>query len=165
MVAQSSSIPFAIDGLLALIRGSANVLAQVEAAAIYDGNPTQESPYQTYVVVGEQPMPDAPAVDGTQSFVGFPARERDEEFTIHCAIYSRSGDTDIKAERDRAFGIAAVVERLLRALEVGSDLKLGGAVDWCEFAGNIMYNGVQTQNGALVRVVFGVHCRTRLLGS
>jgi hypothetical protein len=166
---EPSAVPGALDGLLSMVRGLAATgqpLADlVPLEEIYDGEPVARPTSETYVVIGSSLMDGVPAIEGTQNFIGWPARERDEDFTIHNAVYSRSGAADVKTERLRAYAIVAEIERVLRAKESGADLTLGGAVDWCEVSGRIGYTPLNTQEGAVVRVNFDVVCKARLAGS
>jgi hypothetical protein len=161
MTAETSAGPAAIDGLLALCTGAASLTG----VTIYDGSPVARSSDELFLEIAVPSADGLPAVEGTQEFVTMPGRERDESFTILCGAYSRSGDTDIKAERDRAYGILAAVERLIRPRESGSDITLGGAVLWSSVTGRITYTPLQTTDGAGVRVMFQIACRARLSGS
>ena len=165
MVAETSSVPAAIDGLLALCRGVAITGGALEGVAIYDGSPVTRPSEERYLEIAMPTADGEPAVEGTQEFVTMPGRERDESFSILCGAFSRSGNNVIQDERNRAYAIVAAVERLVRPRESGSDITLGGAVLWCSVTGRITYTPLQTTEGAAVRVQFEIQCRSRLSGS
>jgi len=165
MVAETSAVPAAIDGLIALCTSVAITGGALDGVVIYDGSPITRSSDERYLDIAMPTADGEPAVEGTQSFITMPARERDESFSILCGAYARSGNNDIQVERNRAYAIVAAVERLVRPREPGSDITLGGAVLWCSVTGRITYTPLQTADGAGVRVQFEVQCRARLSGS
>lgn len=158
---ESSAVPRAIDGLLAIC----NAAATLKGVSIYDGSPVTRSSDELYLEIATPSDDGHPGVEGTQEFVSLPGRERDEMFSIFCEACARSGNNDIKIERDRAFGIVAAVERLIRPREPGADTTLGGSVMWSSITGRITYTPLQSPEGAAVRVLFEIACRERLSGS
>lgn len=165
MALESSSIPRAIDGLLALCTAQAGTGGLLDGVTIVDGPPITPPSEQVLLFIGESPVAGGAGAFGTQDFVTLPARERDETYSIYCTAYSRSGDTAIKPERDRAFAVMAAVEKLVRPTYPGSDITLGGAVMWCSVSGRITYFPAQSSSGAVVRLTWEVICRERLSGS
>lgn len=163
---EASAIPRAIDGLVAMCNARAVTGGTLDGVEIYDGYPVTMPSGEMYLEIATTPdTGNAPAVDGTQDFASIPGREKDEQFNIYCAAYARSGDTDLKVERDRAFSIMRAVEAMVRPREPGSDHTLGGAVRWCQVSGRINYTPLQAQEGCAVRVEFEVMCVERLDGS
>ena len=165
MAAETSAVPAAIDGLIAMCNALTGAGGALEGVAIYDGSPVTRSSEERYIEIATPAGDGEPAVEGTQSFVTMPGRERDEVFSILCGAYARSGNTDIQVERNRAYVIVAAIERLVRPREAGSDITLGGAVLWCSVTGRITYTPLQTTDGAAVRVQFEIQCQARLSGS
>lgn len=165
MAFESSSIPRALDGLVALCTAQTGTGGLLDGVTVVDGPSVAPPSEQVLLFIGDSPVNGGAGAFGTQDFVGFPARERDESYSLYCTAYSRSGDTVIKPERDRAFAIMAAVEKLVRPGYVGADITLGGAVQWCSVSGRISYFPAQTSSGAVVRLTWEVVCRERLSGS
>jgi hypothetical protein len=162
---ETSAIPRAIDGLVALCQAQTSTGGLLDGVTIVDG-PSLGQPYEELLLyIADSPVTGAAGALGTQEFVTMPARERDESFSIYCTAYSRTGATMIKPQRDRAFATMAAVESLVRPGYPGSDITLGGAVSWCSVSGRIAYTPAQSENGAVVRLAFEVVCRERLSGS
>jgi hypothetical protein len=155
-VVVTSRIPAAIDGLVALCRG----LPALATVAIHDGPPGSNLTDQLMLFIGDTPE-DLVSVRGSQNWAALGARAKDERFTIVCTAAARSGDTNMKVERDRAFSIVAAVEIAVRDLVTG-DISLGGAVSWCGLDEDISLAQLQTPDGALAKVGFGVTCRARI---
>jgi hypothetical protein len=137
----------------------------LDGVTVLDGPSVTAPSEQVLLYIGDSPVTGGAGAFGTQDFVTMPARERDETYSIFCTAYSRSGDTVIKPERDRAFAVMAAVESLVRPGVPGSDITLGGTVQWCSVSGRITYSPGQSQSGAVVRLTFEVVCRERLSGS
>lgn len=165
MAFESSSIPRAIDGLVALCEAQTGTGGLLDGVTVVDGPSVTTPSEQLLLYIGDTPVTGGAGAFGSQDFVTLPARERDEAYSIYCTAYSRSGDTAIKTERDRAFAIMAVVEKLVRPGFAGSDITLGGAVQWCSVSGRITYFPGQSSSGAVVRLTWEVVCRERLSGS
>lgn len=158
-MATTSRVPAAIDALLAVLRAA----PELQQVSIIDGPPVTDLTDEDLVFVGWQPEADTGVgVQLTQDFAGATTRIRDESFEIGCYAESRSGDVDMKARRDRAFALVAVVEQVLRGTEAAPDAaSLGGAVLWSHLtAGNLRQ--LQTQDGALAGLDFTVSCRARI---
>lgn len=162
MVAETSKQAAMIDGFIALCQG---ITVDGMAVTIRDGPFLEPPSDELLLIVGDVPPTGGAAVEGTQEFVTFPGRERQESMELYCSIIARAGDTTIKIQRDRAFTILAAVERLVRPREAGSDVTLGDSVDWSEITGRIAYMPAQTSGGAVVKLGFEVHSKVRLSGS
>jgi len=157
MTVTTSRVPAAIAALVDICRTSPG-LAGVE---IVDGPPIIDLSNPDLVFIGWQPGEDQ-AATLTQSFNGAGARTRDEDFVITCYAEARSGDTDIAAQRVRAFALVGAVETALRATnELPEAPTLNGTVLWAHLtAGNLTQ--AQTKAGAVVGVAFSVTCRARI---
>jgi hypothetical protein len=160
----TSRIPNAIDGLLALCNGQTDSGDLLDGVAIYDGPPYEDPSSQRQLYIGydeERSDVDIFSVEGNQEWqtMGGP---REETFSLLCAAVARSGDLNLKAERDRAFGMMAAVERLIRINESGADSTLGGAVLVAHVSGAIKLLQLQTQNGAYAKVSFHIQCIARI---
>jgi hypothetical protein len=153
----TSRVPAAVDALLSAFQ-TAPELAGVR---VVDGPPTTDVSEQDLLFVGWQPDNDI-SVALTQTFAGASTRIRDETFDVGCYLESRSGDTDLKARRDRAFDLFAVVEQVLRGTQANPDAaSLGGAVLWSQLtAGD--FRQAQTEAGAQAGLEFTVACRARI---
>lgn len=165
MVWESSSIPRAIDNLITMANALTVSGGALEGVEICDGLPLTQPSSEQYLCIGMPTIDGQPASEGTQEFITMPARERDETYSLFSAAFSRSGGTDVKVERDRAFAQVRAIEGLLRPLVAGSDITIGGAVSWASVSGRITYTPLQTVNGALVQVYFEIVCRNRLSGN
>lgn len=151
----TSRVPAAVDALLELLR-TAPGLTKV---SVLDGPPTTNIS-SDWLSVGWQPDGDN-AVGLSQAFAGAGARQRDENFEIHCYAESRAGGTDLAARRRRVFEIVGEVEIALRASDSRPEAPtLGGVVQWAHLtAGDL----VQIQaDGALAGLDFTISCRARI---
>lgn len=160
----TSKIPTAIDGLLALCNGQTDTGEPLSGVAIYDGPPLEPPSEQRHLYIGfdeERSDVDIFSVEGDQVWQTM-GGAREETFSILCAAVARSGDVDIKTERDRAFSIVAGVESLIRLNVVGADITLGGAVLVSHVAGPIKLLQLQTKDGAYAKVSFHVQCIARI---
>lgn len=157
----TSAIPAAIDGLVALCTGQVAPGGLLERVIVFDGPPFTKPSEQQLLFIGDTPD-DLSSVSGTQDFAHIGARQRDEDFSIYCTAVSRSGGTDMKVERDRAFRMKGAVEKLLRPGFPGADITLGGAVMWAHVSGEITLSQITDPNGAMARLGFHVVCRARL---
>lgn len=158
----TSKLFAAIDGLVALCR-QAPALAGV---GIFDGPMVLESEDETGANLFIGAVTDDTDTGGVtatsdQDFGPFGNGARDENIGIFCIAEAWSGDTDIKAVRDRVKTILAAVENLTRQNIAGSDVTLGGAVLWCRVT-NIALRQSQTDQGAEVVATFLVAGRARL---
>jgi hypothetical protein len=159
----TSTIPAAIDGLLALCNAQAVTGGTLADVFVYDGPPKEDPSEQRQLYIGhsEEVSGTVYAVEGTQEFLSM-GGPRKETFAIRCSAVARSGDTVIKTERDRAFSIMAAVENLIRQNVVGADMTLGGAVLMSNVSGDVKVVQLQTTNGAYVQVTFYVQCLARI---
>ena len=144
----SSSIPRAIDGLIANLKADKSMAA----VTIIDGQPTIDLPGD-YVAIGF--VDDAsPSISGSQDPTALGNLRREEKYTIACEVSSWVGSTIMKTARDRAFAILGNVERVVRA-----DGTLNGAVIFADFGSSIDVSQVQTTNGAVVTILFSVEIK------
>lgn len=165
MVWESSSVPYALDALVAQATALTVPGGSLEGVDICEGLPVNQPSNERYLCIGMPTVDGQPAVEGTQEFVSIPGRERDENYSIFCAAFARSGGQSVKYERDRAFAIQRAVEGMLRPLVAGGDITLGGTVSWAHVTGRITYTPLQTKTGCLVQVYFEISVRNRLSGN
>jgi hypothetical protein len=158
----TSAIPAALDGLLELSRNAAVVGGTLDGVIVFDGPPVGEGSDELELYIGDDPDDETAGISGTQDFASLGGNAKDETFSIYCTAVSRSGDTDMRAERARAFATLAAVEQLLRQGVPGADPRLGGAVLWSGVGGDIRCTQLQTTKGAYVEVGFNVVCRARI---
>lgn len=150
----TSTIPAAIDGLLALL-AARPALAGVP---LYDGPPLSETSTPHRIVVGYDGTDQS--VDGDQEWASSPYQaptSRDERYVIRCLAEAWTGSTTLKSARDDAFTLLAEIEQAVRG-----DPTLGGAVLYAGLGGGITVQQPQTDAGALCSVTFGVVCRARI---
>lgn len=141
----TSSIPRAIDGLLAILKED----KAFAAVSIIDGQPTTDLPGD-YVAIGFSDESSA-SITGSQDIAALGNLRRDEKYTIACEVSSWVGSTVMKTARDRAFTILAHVERVVRA-----NGTLNGAVMFADFGSSVTASQVQTTSGAVVTIVFDI---------
>lgn len=154
MTIQVTSIPDALDAILALIR-ALNLKVENDPVEVFDGLAGPNVP-DVFVQVGGI---DQTAVDGDQEWHSFGspagiAPNRDERYRINCGVFAYVGGADAgessasdaqKSARDIAFTILAAIERGLRenvkleSADNGADgLIVGGLnVGWVEFGGHM----------------------------
>jgi hypothetical protein len=159
---ESSAIPAAIDALVGMCTDQTVVGGTLEGITVYDGWYVIAPSDETFLSIAVPADVGAAGVDGTQDWITMPGREKDEHFSIFCEAVSRSGNKVMKAERDRAFGMVAAVERMIRPGVPNSDVELRGTVQWAQVTGRIAFTPLQTSDGAAARVQFEVACRARL---
>ncbi len=138
----------------------------LDGVTVYDGPPLESPSEERSLYIGYDEERGSTAgdiygVEGTQEFLAM-AGDRKETFAIRCAATARSGDTVMKTERDRAFGIVAAVENLIRLHVTGSDITLGGSVLVSSIGGDIKLIQLQTTAGAYVKCTFYVQCLARI---
>lgn len=143
----SSTVPAAIDGLLALLASQSALAAPVE---IIDGQPTTSTPVD-YVAVGIADG-DSPSVDGSQDWSQIGMQRRKEDYTIRCEASSWSGGGSTKERRDRAFALFAACEAAVRA-----DPTLGASVIQAAVGDTFSVIQAQTTQGPVCTVNFTVH--------
>lgn len=160
----TSRIPSAIDGLLALCNAQTVTGGTLANVRVYDGPPTVQPDDLLQLYIGydeERSVSETPSVEGVQVWQTM-GGARDERFSILCCAISRSGDTVIKTERDRAYALIAAVENLIRINTAGADHTLAGAVLTSHIAGAERLLQLQTNDGAYVKVTFHVDCIARI---
>lgn len=162
----TSAIPDALDGLLALCNANTGTGESLEGVTVYDGPPIENPSEELSLYIGHdeergRAAGDIYGVEGTQEFMAM-GGDRKEAFAIRCAASARSGDTNIKVERDRAFAVMGAVENLIRLHVSGSDITLGGSVLVSSISGDIKLMQLQTVNGAFAKVTFYVQCLARI---
>jgi hypothetical protein len=162
----TSAIPDALGGLLALCNGSTGTGEALDGVTVYDGPPLESPSEELSLYIGHdeergRAAGDIYGVEGTQEFLAM-GGDRNESFAIRCAASARSGDTNIKVERDRAFAVMAAVESLIRLHVSGADITLGGSVLVSSIGGDIKLMQLQTVNGAFAKVTFYVQCLARI---
>jgi hypothetical protein len=152
----TSRVPAAVDALLAILRARP-ALADVE---VVDGPPVVNLTALRRIHIGWAPSADA-AVTLQQEFAGAGARTRDEEFSITCYAEARSGDKDMRAQRDAVFALVAEVEQALRATSEMPDAPtLLGTVLWAHLtAGDLIQVPAE---GSLAGLSFTVACQARI---
>lgn len=148
----TSTIPAAIDGLLALVQ------VQKDAATkLVDGFPRFAITNVDLIAVGGKT---APVADGRQETAALGNRRREETYDLRVTCSSSRGGTDQKAVRDRAFALMAVVEGAVRA-----DVTLGGAVRVAQVAGSVTLFETDfetSKDGVFAEVSFDVACTARI---
>jgi hypothetical protein len=153
----TSAIPAAIDALLEIV-GAAPDLAGVQ---VIDGPPVGDMSEQDYLSIGWQPDSEE-AVQMVQDFNAAGARTRDEDFTILCWLDTWTGDSDVKARRDRAFALLAVIEDAIRASGASPTAPtLNGTVLWAHLTGALLKQA-NTDQGTRAGIAFTVTCRARI---
>ena len=145
----TSTIPTAIDGLIAIFAASADLYG----VQIFDGQPTTNTD-KDCIAVGY--VEDGAAVDFTQTPRGLGNLRREEKFTIACTIISWRGSTVAKTVRDRAFA-------LFNACQTA--VSTGGTLSSSVIFGEVTQGSVsqfQTDQGAECNVVFTVSAESRI---
>lgn len=152
---QTSRVPAALDAFLALLQAADGL----SAVRVLDGPPTTNIAGD-WLSVGWQPGADH-AVNLTQDFASAGARQRDEDFEIHCYAESRAGGSDLAARRRRVFEIVGEVETVLRASGGRPEAPtISDTVLWAHLtAGDL----VQIQSdGVQCGLDFTIRCRARI---
>ncbi|PXY33556.1 hypothetical protein BAY59_10765 [Prauserella coralliicola] len=135
-----SPIPDAVDRLVAVLPGALEI-------DVYDGPP---------IVNFEQ---DGLSVGYVNDELAITSRETDtslntrgEIFDVHCFMWARTGDEEVKLVRDRIFGYLDTIKATIK-----TDPTLGGAVTRAQVRFTDFDQG-QTSEGAWAVVIFAVHC-------
>jgi len=144
----TSSIPAAIDGVLALLAAS----TALTGVQIIDGQPTIDVPLDFIAVGYAEEASDS--ITGKQDPQTLGNLRRSEVYSISCEISSWTGATTMKTVRDRAFLLMAGVESAIRA-----DGTLNGSVIFADFGGSIAVAQVQTVQGAVVTIRFTIEVK------
>lgn len=150
----SSTIPAAIDGLLALCRARPELAAPVE---VFDGFPRRPIDNLDFVAVGGKAEPVA---DGTQDAAALGNRRRNETYTIRVYCSSSRGTADQKVTRDRVFALMAAVEKAVRDNVnlgiTGVEAQVGGRVALAETDADT------TDAGSFAEVSFDITVKARI---
>jgi len=149
----TSTMPAAIDGLLALLRARPSL----ERVQIVDGYPRFDIVDTAFIAIGGKPEPVA---EGAQSSAALGARKREERYTLRVYCSASLGGDDQKAARDQAFSLMAEVEDAVR-----QDVTLGGAVRVAEVAGSISLSQTDHDTaafGVFAEVSFDVAVQARI---
>lgn len=139
----TSTIPAAIDGLIAVLAASPDL----KSVKIIDGQPTTETPKDFVAVAYAE---DGDAVSGMQEPASLGNLRRSETYEITCMVSAWNGGTVMKSVRDRAFEIFGAVETAVRA---------GGTLDGSVTFADISRIGLsqyQTEQGAVADIMFSV---------
>lgn len=145
----TSTIPAAIDGLLAVLAASTSL----RGVTIFDGAPLTDTA-KDFIAVGF--VEDGAAIEAQQTPRGLGNLRRGESFTISCVVSSWRGGTVAKTVRDRAFELFGFVEDAVRA---------GGTLSGSVIFGEITQSSVsqyQTDMGAVCDIQFTVSCESRI---
>ena len=118
---------------------------------VVDGPQANSDPSPDWLFVGFDGAIDSGGfgVDAQQSLMAF-AKVKAEDGSVTCAVSSFRGEPDVAAARARAYAVVAAAEDLLR-----NNMQLGGLVMHA-FVSAHQYYPSQTDDGALVRIVFTV---------
>ncbi len=149
----TSTIPAAIDALLALVRATADSNVHV-----VDGFPRFRLTDVDLIAVGGKPEPTA---SGEQSAAGIGSGRRAENYTLRVTCSSSRGvGQSQKLVRDRAFALMGYVETGLRR-----DHSLGGIVLQAEIAGGVELNQSHPEtfgDDVVAEVLFDVAVQARI---
>lgn len=147
----SSRIPAVVDALLSVLG------AALPGIEVRDGAPLQleDEPSSLYVGADE----DGSEFLWEQDWAGMSHAYRDEEFTVPCLLWVRTGDNNVKAVRDQLFGLFATVEATLRA-----DTQLGLDPTWNVRADVAprSYSQPQVPDGVVCKARFGIRVFARI---
>lgn len=141
----ASTMPAAIDGLLAAVR-SRPALADVQT---FDGPPRTDMP-QKFISIGWGGADEDPAITASDSDAGLEANR--EDYEVLGLAYVWSGDQDFKPLRDEAFALVDEVQAAITA-----DITLGGAVMRARLSASVL-GQAPIQAGSAVAVRFTVTC-------
>lgn len=150
----TSSVPAAMDGLLAALRSSPALASPVD---VRDGPVVTSAPALDVVVAGwygtEQ---DEVAVEGQDSPEGLAGSPDREQFTIRCAAMSTNTGGNpaaaLTAARERVYQLVAAC-----GAAIAADRKLGGAVLRATM-GTSSLRQVPSQEGITALAEFTVDC-------
>ncbi|MFD1656995.1 hypothetical protein ACFSL4_01775 [Streptomyces caeni] len=148
MIAWESTVPAAIDGLVAAFT-TAEGLAGV---VVLDGPEVREPSAMEVVSVGYPGADDEFAVDGSVSADGMASSPDLERYSVQCAAAVLDGSGNVRAARQRVYAlVAACGEAIAR------DRTLGGAVLQATI-GSTSLRQTQDSRGVTATVVFSVDC-------
>lgn len=102
----------AIDQLVALFAAGLTAGSVIDGPYVTGAEPTK----RIYVGYDGDPGGDWAAATSDQSWAGtLGANQRDEKFSVTCAVVCRSGAGNVKAARDAAYAVLAEASDILRA--------------------------------------------------
>lgn len=145
----TSTIPDAIDGLVALLGASTSL----RGVKVFDGQPVTDTP-KDFIAVGY--AEEGQAVSFRQEPRGLGNQRRGETFDIACVVSAWNGSTNPKTVRDRAFALYGACETAIR-----NGATLGASVIFSQ----IVSGGVsqfQTEQGAVCDIEFTVSAESRI---
>lgn len=142
----ASTVPDAIDGLLAALRGS----AALDGVAVFDGPVVSGSTAMEVITVGYTGGEDEDSVDATEAIAGLSVQQSRERYVVRCAASVRNGSADMTAARTRAYELLGYIGHALAA-----DKTLGGAVMKATLGAHVLRQA-QDSRGAVATVVFEV---------
>lgn len=147
----TSSIPAAIDALVASLKGAAGL----SGVDVFDGEPTSAE-HPDFVCVGHDPLDPLNAVEGSQTPASLGNRAREESYDILCSLAARSGDKSMSTRRARALELFAAIETVVR-----SNVTLNGTVRTAQ-VGSYTLVQEQTDQGPSAGLRFRIACSARL---
>ena len=145
----ASTMPAALDGLLAAVRAREGLADLVANGAIFDGPPRTDTP-QRFISIGWGGADEDPAITAADADAGVEANR--EDYDILGLAYVWSGDQDLKPLRDDAFGLLDEIQAAITA-----DITLGGAVMRARLSASVL-GQAPIQAGAAAAVRFTVTC-------
>lgn len=99
-------VPTVIDAILAVVNAAAS-----DAVGVYDGPyVTGSSVDAIHIGYDANPDGDGEAAASDQQWAGLGAKARDETCAVTCAVHLLRGDLNVKAARDSAYALLALVE-------------------------------------------------------
>jgi hypothetical protein len=142
----ASSVPDAINGLVAALTGSSNL----DAVRVFDGPAVTGSSATEVITVGYNGGQDDDAVDGALALEGAARSSSRERYVIRCAASVVKGSGQITDARSRAYELVGYVGAALAA-----DKTLGNAVMSASIGGTRLRQS-QDSRGAAATVLFEV---------
>jgi hypothetical protein len=139
-----------------------SLAAALPTRAVFDGPGVTDESVPDYLLIGvADPDADSPddAVETNIEWAGLGQTSRYEYITVRCVAVSWSGDTDVKAVRDRAYASFAAVEQTLTAdPSLGDIARFGGLA-----ASHALRQNIDA-DGAVAWVLFALQFTARLSG-
>lgn len=121
-----------------------------DTALVLDGPRAAEDLPDNVVVIG-QPSTAGESVSNDVERVQGLGHRYAETFEVYCVVSAVSGDTSMKALRDRCHAMIALIEQGLK-----QDTGLGGACDLAGLGPSMQWAQAQTEDGAVCEVAFSV---------
>lgn len=143
-----SRVPAVLDALVALWAGTPQLSGIVQDGPI----PVASASTEVLAVGADDGDDEGVSTQGLVAAEGMGSRPDREQFTVTCLVAVMDGASDMKAARDRAFELVAAASEA-----VTQDRTLGGVVMRAHVRG-LSLRQLQTDGGALARVLFGVAC-------